>query len=125
MTQEDEQIQQRRANLEALARLGVRPYPHRFERTHSVSDLVRAHAATPAADLEASRVETTTAGRVMVIRSFGKANFLVLSDGRAADPGVRAEGRAVRSATSRWCACSISVTTSVSRDTCSAPRPTS
>src|SRR5918995_5186995 len=82
MTQEDDQIQQRRANLEALARLGVRPYPHRFERTHSVSELAGAHALTPAADLEASRVETTTAGRVMVIRSFGKATFLVLSDGR-------------------------------------------
>jgi lysyl-tRNA synthetase, class II len=82
MTQEDEQIQQRRANLDALTRLGVRPYPHRFERTHSVSELVQAHADTPAADLEASRVETTTAGRVLAIRSFGKANFLVLSDGR-------------------------------------------
>jgi lysyl-tRNA synthetase, class II len=82
MTQEDEQIQQRRANLEALVRLGVRPYPHRFERTHSVTDLVRAHADTPAADLEASRVETTTAGRVLAIRGFGKASFLVLSDGR-------------------------------------------
>ena len=82
MTQEDDQIQQRRANLDALAGLGVRPYPHGFERTHSVTDLVAAHAATPAADLEASRVETTTAGRVMVIRSFGKATFLVLSDGR-------------------------------------------
>jgi lysyl-tRNA synthetase, class II len=83
MTQEDEQIQQRRSNLEALARLGVRAYPHRFERTHSVSHLVGAHAATPAPDLDASRVDTTTAGRVMVIRSFGKATFLVLSDGRA------------------------------------------
>jgi lysyl-tRNA synthetase class 2 len=82
MTQEDDQIQQRRANFEAIASLGVRPYPHRFERTHSVSDLVGAHAATPAPELEASRVETTTAGRVMVIRSFGKATFLVLSDGR-------------------------------------------
>jgi lysyl-tRNA synthetase class 2 len=82
MTQEDEQIQQRRTNLDALTRLGVRPYPHRFERTHSVSELVQAHADTPAADLEASRVETTTAGRVLAIRSFGKANFLVLSDGR-------------------------------------------
>ena len=82
MTQEDEQIQQRRVNLDALARLGVRAYPHRFERTHSVSDLVQAHANTPAADLDASRVETTTAGRVLAIRSFGKANFLVVSDGR-------------------------------------------
>src|SRR5918995_2820565 len=82
MTQEDDQIQQRRANLEALARLGVRPYPHRFERTHSVSELAGAHAVTPAPDLESSRVETTTAGRILVIRSFGKATFLVLSDGR-------------------------------------------
>src|SRR5512134_349844 len=82
MTQEDEQIQQRRSNLGALTALGVRPYPFRFERTHTVSDLVQAHGPTPAADLEASRVETTTAGRVLAIRSFGKANFLALSDGR-------------------------------------------
>jgi lysyl-tRNA synthetase, class II len=83
MTQEDEQIQQRRANLAALARLGVDPYPHRFDRTHTVSELVQAHEAAPAADLEAARVETTTAGRVLAIRSFGKANFLVISDGRS------------------------------------------
>jgi lysyl-tRNA synthetase, class II len=48
-----------------------------------VSDLVRAHEATPVADLDAARVETTTAGRVLAIRSFGKANFLVISDGRS------------------------------------------
>ena len=83
MTQEDEQIQQRRSNLSALTRLGVNPYPHRFDRTHTVSDLVRAHEATPAGDLDAARVETMTAGRVLAIRSFGKANFLVISDGRS------------------------------------------
>ncbi len=82
MTQEDEQIQQRRANLEALMRLGVRPYPGRFDRTHTVTTLVETYGGVAAADLEASRVETTTAGRVLAIRSFGKANFLVLSDGR-------------------------------------------
>jgi lysyl-tRNA synthetase class 2 len=82
MTQEDEQIAQRKANLEALARLGVRSYPYRFETTDTVSALVGAHGEKPAADLEATRVETTTAGRVLAIRSFGKASFLVLSDGR-------------------------------------------
>src|SRR4051812_2168482 len=61
MAQEDEQIAQRKANLEALARLGVQTYPHRFETTHTVSALVEAHAETAAADLEAARVETTTA----------------------------------------------------------------
>src|SRR6185369_15045826 len=34
-------------------------------------------------ELEAERVETITAGRILAIRAFGKANFLVLSDGHA------------------------------------------
>ena len=83
MTQEDEQIQQRRANLEALTRLGLPAYPHRFERTDTVTDLVTRHDASTSEQLEAARVETTTAGRVLAIRSFGKANFLAISDGRA------------------------------------------
>ncbi|HVB38405.1 MAG TPA: lysine--tRNA ligase, partial [Vicinamibacterales bacterium] len=33
--------------------------------------------------LQAERVETITCGRVLGIRTFGKANFLVISDGRA------------------------------------------
>ena len=33
-------------------------------------------------ELEAERPETITSGRILGIRSFGKANFLVLSDGR-------------------------------------------
>ena len=39
---------------------------------------------------------TTTAGRILAIRSFGKANFLVLSDGRAQDPGLHPAGLAAR-----------------------------
>ena len=34
---ESDQVVQRRANLEALAALGVDPYPHTFERTHTIS----------------------------------------------------------------------------------------
>jgi lysyl-tRNA synthetase class 2 len=78
-----EQIRQRRANFEELQRLGVQPYPHVFPRTHTVAELVEAHGARSHDDLEATRVETTTAGRILAIRSFGKANFLVISDGRA------------------------------------------
>jgi len=82
MTQEEDLIQQRRANLDAITRLGIPAYPHKFELTHTVSELVQAYADAPAADLEASRVETTTAGRVLAIRSFGKATFVAISDGR-------------------------------------------
>jgi lysyl-tRNA synthetase, class II len=80
---ESEQIRQRRANFEELQRLGIQPYPHVFPRTDTIAALVDAHGGKTHDELEASRVETTTAGRILAIRSFGKANFLVLSDGRA------------------------------------------
>jgi len=83
MSNEDAQSDQRRANLAAIEALGFPAYPHQFATTHTVSQLVEAHTATPAADLESSRVETTAAGRVISIRNFGKASFLVLSDGRS------------------------------------------
>ena len=79
---EEAQFEQRRANLAAIEALGYQAYPHKFDATHTVSQLVEAHTATPAETLEQSRVDTITAGRVISIRSFGKASFLVLSDGR-------------------------------------------
>src|SRR5688572_17326288 len=45
--------------------------------------LVEANGAKPAAELDGARVETITAGRIVGIRSFGKASFFVLSDGRS------------------------------------------
>ena len=83
MSSEDEQIEQRRANLARLVELGVNAYPHRFDRTDTISDLVSAHGGKSGPELEEHRVETVTSGRILSIRSFGKANFLVLSDGRA------------------------------------------
>jgi lysyl-tRNA synthetase, class II len=80
---EEAQIAQRRANLDAIAALGFAIYPNRFETTHPVSALVAAHSGTAGDVLEASRVETITGGRIVSIRNFGKAAFLVLSDGRA------------------------------------------
>ncbi len=80
---EEAQIAQRRANLEAIMALGYAPYPNRCATTHSVSALVEAHGQSDAAALEASRVETVVAGRIISIRNFGKASFFVLSDGRS------------------------------------------
>jgi lysyl-tRNA synthetase, class II len=83
MPQENDLLVQRRANMEALAALGVDLYPHEFDRTDTITRLVEAHGAKSKEDLDAGRVETRTGGRILAIRSFGKANFLVLSDGRA------------------------------------------
>src|SRR6266487_3487839 len=83
MSSQDEQIQQRRSNLEALTALGIEIYPRTFERRHTISELVEAYGQRTHDELEADRLETITAGRILAIRAFGKANFLVLSDGHA------------------------------------------
>jgi len=83
MSSEEEQIGQRKANLEAIRQLGVEIYPRTFERRHTIAELVETYGGRSHDELEADRIETITAGRILAIRSFGKANFLVLSDGRA------------------------------------------
>jgi len=83
MSTEVVQTEQRKANLEAITRLGFAPYPNKFDTTHSVSALVDGYSAKSRDELEATRVETITAGRIVSVRSFGKASFLVLSDGRS------------------------------------------
>jgi lysyl-tRNA synthetase class 2 len=83
MSSEDEQIQQRRANLAKLGELGINAYPHRFDRKDTITDLVQAHSSKTGPELEEPRIQTITSGRILSIRSFGKASFLVLSDGRS------------------------------------------
>jgi lysyl-tRNA synthetase class 2 len=83
MSSQDEQVQQRQSNLTELAKLGIDIYPRSFERRHSIAQLVADHGERSHDELEAQRIETTTSGRILAIRAFGKANFLVLSDGQA------------------------------------------
>jgi lysyl-tRNA synthetase, class II len=83
MSSEVVQTEQRKANLEAITRLGFAAYPHKYDTTHTVSELVTGYDARTGAELDAARVTTITAGRIVGIRSFGKAGFLVLSDGRS------------------------------------------
>jgi len=81
--QESDQVVQRRANLEELKKLGVDPYPRRFDVDATVDATVVQHGAKSAEELEAVQPRVRTAGRILSIRSFGKASFLVISDGRA------------------------------------------
>jgi lysyl-tRNA synthetase, class II len=83
MSSQEEQEQQRRANLEELKKLGVEVYPRRFERRHTIEELCESYGRRSHDELESERIETITSGRILAIRAFGKANFLVLSDGRA------------------------------------------
>ncbi|MDP7479694.1 MAG: amino acid--tRNA ligase-related protein, partial [Vicinamibacterales bacterium] len=78
---ESDQLAQRRANLAALVALGVPAYPHTFRSTDTASAIVTAHGDTSGDDLDTAQIQTMTAGRILMIRSFGKAKFLVISDG--------------------------------------------
>ena len=83
MTEErdTDQQQQRRTNFEALQDIGVDVYPSRFNRTDEIRGLISLHGEKTGDELESERQEVKTAGRILAIRSFGKANFLVLADG--------------------------------------------
>ena len=80
---DSDQVAQRKANLEALKALGVEVYPGSFKIEAGVSVLVDEHGTSGSEALETAKLETRTAGRILSIRSFGKANFLVISDGQS------------------------------------------
>jgi lysyl-tRNA synthetase class 2 len=82
-TEDSDQVVQRRANLDELRRLGVEAYPRRFDPQAPIDDIVRLHGGKSGEELESEQVTTRTAGRILALRTFGKANFLVLSDGKA------------------------------------------
>jgi lysyl-tRNA synthetase class 2 len=79
--QESDQIVQRRANLEALKQLGVDVYPHRFDASATINAVVGTHGQATARRSRPNHVRERVAGRILGVRTFGKANFLVLSDG--------------------------------------------
>ena len=81
--QESDQVLQRRANLEELRTLGIEVYPRKFDPQATIDELVQAHGEKPREELDAAPITARTAGRILAVRSFGKANFLVLSDGKA------------------------------------------
>jgi lysyl-tRNA synthetase class 2 len=71
---------------------GTDPFPHKVERTHSVTELVGAYALLSREELEASPVRVVVPGRIMSIRLMGKASFFHISDGRSKIQGyIRAD----------------------------------
>ncbi|MCX7751332.1 MAG: lysine--tRNA ligase [Blastocatellia bacterium] len=88
--EENELIVQRRKNFEVICALGFDPYPHKFERTHTITEIVRTYGhyagAKPPEELERVNAElrqiaVRIAGRMMTTRLMGRAAFAHLSDG--------------------------------------------
>jgi lysyl-tRNA synthetase class 2 len=77
----NELIQQRFKKLAEISAMGVKPYAGRYETTAAAQDLLDTYGQTSKEDLEKERIEVTVAGRLVAMRSFGKAGFGHLQDG--------------------------------------------
>jgi lysyl-tRNA synthetase class 2 len=78
----NDQMRERRRSLEQIIELGFDPYPHRFGRTHSVSEIVELFDSNSGEELETLSVEVRVAGRIHAINKMGKAAFIRFTDGR-------------------------------------------
>src|SRR5215831_3125914 len=78
---EGDQIEERRRALRQIIDLGFDPYTHKFDRTHSISQIVQQFGAKTAEELEKEPIRVRVAGRIHAINKMGKAAFVRFSDG--------------------------------------------
>lgn len=76
----DEEFQNRLARLEELKKLGAPLYPNRLPVTHTTVEILERFGSTPKEDLEKRDERFAIAGRLMFLRSFGKAAFWKVRD---------------------------------------------
>ncbi|MGE5173416.1 MAG: lysine--tRNA ligase [Betaproteobacteria bacterium] len=77
----NELIRQRFKKLADIGASGIKPYAGRFNVTHSTQELLEKYGQSSKEDLEKERIGVTVAGRIVAMRSFGKACFSHIQDG--------------------------------------------
>jgi lysyl-tRNA synthetase class 2 len=77
---EREIIAQRIRKAEQLRQLGVNPFGNGFAPRHAAQDLHAHYGSQPAEQIAADPGSWSLAGRVLAVRSFGKAAFLRIRD---------------------------------------------
>ena len=78
---ESDVVRQRHSKLEGIRDLGHDLYPHKYELTHSIPELLRLFSEKSAEELEQEAPEVQTAGRLVALRGHGKAGFAHLYSG--------------------------------------------
>jgi lysyl-tRNA synthetase class 2 len=71
----------RKEKLVEIEKLGQAAYPNQFPYSHTIAEIRANWNETQAEDLEANRATVAIAGRIMAIRSQGKAGFATLQEG--------------------------------------------
>ncbi|GAX88628.1 lysine--tRNA ligase [Effusibacillus lacus] len=70
----------RRHKLEELYKLGVDPFGKKFDRTHTAEEILAFAKDLTKEQLEETTIEVVVAGRIMLLRSQGKAAFAHIQD---------------------------------------------
>jgi len=73
-------IQQRFKKLAEISAMGKEPYAGRYDVTGTAQDVLTAHGIKSKEELEADRMSLSLAGRIVALRSFGKACFVHIQD---------------------------------------------
>jgi lysyl-tRNA synthetase class 2 len=81
MAQADRIIAQRRQKIEELRALGIDPFFNRFKPSHTIARIIEAYGLLSGEELEQLGLSFHLAGRLMLIREFGKAVFCHFQDG--------------------------------------------
>lgn len=71
----------RRDKLAQIEALGQPAYPHKYEFTHTVPQILAEYSPKTAEELEASRINVRVAGRMIGVRLMGKAGFTHVQQG--------------------------------------------
>ncbi len=81
--QKTDQELAREEKFKKLIESGINPYPNKFNKTHSVYEVVKEFSNFSHEKLEEKDYKVSVPGRIMSIRKMGKATFFHISDGIA------------------------------------------
>ena len=70
MGREEQIVNERKKKIEELRKLGINPYPYKFDKKHNTKDCLNSKFGT----------KIRTAGRIMTKRDLGKISFAFLQD---------------------------------------------
>ncbi|MGD2245763.1 MAG: lysine--tRNA ligase [Candidatus Aminicenantes bacterium] len=82
-TEKSDQEMARDVKLEKLKQRGIDLFPHKFKVTHRITEIVSDYSSHPKENLEEQQHEVIVPGRILSIRSMGRATFFHISDSQS------------------------------------------
>ena len=78
----NDQMRERRLSLDTIIQQGFNPYPHKFDSTHTINEIIAQFSSKTGEELQTARLHIKAAGRIHAINKMGKAAFIRFTDGR-------------------------------------------